>query len=88
MVTSAIVAMNSGKNKPFVTLNCTALQESLVESELFGHEKDSFTGAVSQRIGRAKKADGGTLFLDKKGDLSLMVQVKLLRFIQEKLFHD
>lgn len=86
MVARAIVAMSSRKNKPFVTLNCAALPENLVESELFGHEKGAFTGAVSRRIGRAEKADGGTLFLDEIGDLSLMAQVKLLRFIQERTF--
>jgi len=69
--------------KPYVTINCGALQESLLESELFGHEKGAFTGAVSQKIGLAETADGGTLFLDEIGELSLGIQSKLLRFLQE-----
>lgn len=74
-------------NKAFVTLNCGALQESLLESELFGHEKGAFTGAVSQKIGLAEVADGGTLFLDEIGELSLGIQTKLLRFLQEGEFY-
>jgi transcriptional regulator with GAF, ATPase, and Fis domain len=70
-------------DKPFVTINCGALQESLLESELFGHEKGSFTGAVAQKIGLAETADGGTLFLDEIGEMSLNIQAKLLRFLQE-----
>lgn len=86
LVARAIVELSGRKNKPFVTLNCAALPENLVESELFGYEKGAFTGAVSRRIGRAEAANGGTLFLDEIGDLSLMAQVKLLRFIQERTF--
>ena len=70
-------------DKPFVTINCGTLQESLLESELFGHEKGSFTGAIAQKIGLAETADGGTLFLDEIGEISLAIQAKLLRFIQE-----
>jgi two-component system response regulator HydG len=66
-----------------VTINCGTLQESLLESELFGHEKGAFTGAVAQKIGLAETADGGTLFLDEIGEISLAIQAKLLRFLQE-----
>jgi two-component system NtrC family response regulator len=65
-----------------ITVNCAALSENLLESELFGHEKGSFTGATSQRIGRFEQADGGTLFIDEIGDISLRTQVKLLRVLQ------
>ena len=71
---------------PFVTLHCAALAESLLESELFGHEKGSFTGADKRRIGRFEQAQGGTLFLDEVGEIPPSIQVKLLRVLQEKTF--
>ncbi len=81
------VHFNSGRaDKPFIKVNCGALPESVVESELFGHEKGAFTGAISTRKGRFELAHGGTIFLDEVGDLSLMTQVKLLRVIQEREF--
>lgn len=74
---------SSRKNKPFVAINCGALRETLLESELFGHEKGSFTGAYNRKIGLAEAANGGSLFLDEIGELDPAIQSKLLRFIQE-----
>ena len=71
---------------PLVKLNCAAIPAGLIESELFGHERGAFTGALTQRIGRFEMANGGTLFLDEIGDLALDLQVKLLRVIQEQEF--
>mgnify|MGYP001446504995 CR=1 FL=1 len=73
-------------DKPIIVVNCVALHENLLESELFGHEKGAFTGASSRRIGRFEEADGGTIFLDEIGELSPTIQVKLLRFLQEREF--
>jgi Nif-specific regulatory protein len=72
--------------KPFIKVNCAALPESIIESELFGHEKGAFTGAIAQRKGRFELASGGTIFLDEIGDLSAATQIKLLRVLQEKEF--
>ena len=74
------------RDKPFVAVNCSALSESILESELFGHEKGAFTGAISTKKGRFELADGGTLFLDEIGDISSSLQVKLLRVLQERDF--
>jgi sigma-54 specific flagellar transcriptional regulator A len=74
------------RSKPFIPLNCGAIPADLLESELFGHEKGAFTGAITSRQGRFEMADGGTLFLDEIGDMSLSMQVKLLRVLQERTF--
>lgn len=84
MVALAIHRRSSRKEGPFVAINCSAIPETLLESELFGHEKGSFTGAHTQRKGRIEMAAGGTLFLDEIGELPALLQVKLLRFLQEQ----
>ena len=83
MMARAIQGSSNRQTKPFVTVNCGAIPENLVESILFGHEKGAFTGAVEKQIGKFQEADGGTLFLDEVGELPLDVQVKLLRALQE-----
>lgn len=83
---AAIHALSNRVNEPFVKVNCGALTENLLESELFGHVKGAFTGAYKDRIGRFEAADGGTIFLDEIGEISLNMQVKLLRVLQESEF--
>jgi two-component system NtrC family response regulator len=86
LVAKSIHFNSPRRDQPFVAVNCTALAESLLESELFGHERGAFTGAVSSKKGRFELADGGTLFLDEIGELSPSLQVKLLRVLQDKVF--
>ncbi len=85
LIANAIHNRSARKNGPFVAINCAAIPETLLESELFGHEKGSFSGATSQRRGKFEYAKGGTLFLDEIGDLLPELQVKILRFLQEKV---
>lgn len=84
LVAKAIHFNSLRKNKPFIVVNCGAISDNLIESELFGHKKGAFTGAISDKEGYMKAAEGGTLFLDEIGDMPLNLQVKLLRAIQEK----
>jgi two-component system, NtrC family, response regulator len=85
LIANAIHDLSPREKGPFIAINCSAIPETLLESELFGHEKGSFTGATIQRKGKFEFAHGGTLFLDEIGDLALDLQVKLLRFLQEKV---
>ena len=84
LIAQAIHQSSSRARAPFVAVHCAALSENLLESEIFGHEKGSFTGAMEKRIGRFESADGGTLFLDEIGEISASTQVKLLRFLETK----
>ncbi len=84
LIARALVRYSDRLQKPFITVNCAAIPETLLESELFGHEKGAFTGADARRIGRFEQADKGTLFLDEIGELSMGTQAKLLRVLQEK----
>src|SRR5215469_12379445 len=86
MVAQALHRLSAQKDGPFIAINCNTIPENLLESELFGHEKGAFTGAQTQRKGHIETATGGTLFLDEIGELPEQVQVKLLRFLQEKCF--
>lgn len=86
LIARAIHANSDRKDKPFVVVNCASIPKDLLESELFGHEKGSFTGAFQRKIGKFELADGGTIFLDEIGELELSLQAKLLRVIQDKTF--
>ena len=86
LVAKAIHFNSPRKDEKFVTINLAAIPEHLIESELFGHEKGAFVGAEERKIGKFQEAEGGTLFLDELGEISSSMQVKLLRFLQEKSF--
>ena len=86
LVARAIYQNSSRKDSTFLAVNCAAIPESLLESELFGHEKGSFTGAINKRIGKFQQCDGGTIFLDEIGDMSLATQTKIFRVLQEHTF--
>jgi two-component system nitrogen regulation response regulator NtrX len=86
MVARTLHEFSARSKEPFIEVNCAAIPEELIESELFGHEKGSFTGAVSRRVGKFELADGGTLFLDEVGDMSHNAQAKVLRVLQESVF--
>jgi nitrogen regulation protein NR(I) len=84
LVARAVYQYSARANKPFMVINCVAIPENLLESELFGYEKGAFTGAVHRRIGKIEQANGGTIFLDEIGDMPLSIQAKILRLLQEK----
>lgn len=84
LIAKAIHQNSPRRDKPFIALNCSALSEGVIESELFGHEKGAFTGAVGRRIGRIEAAQGGTLFIDEVGEMTIPIQLKLLRVLEER----
>ena len=86
LIAKAIHDRSSRRNKPFKSINCGAIPENLLESELFGHVRGAFTGATSPKLGKFEVADGGTIFLDEIGDMSPDLQVKILRVLEEKEF--
>lgn len=87
LVAFAMHQESKRSDMPFVAVNCGAIPSTLIESELFGHEKGSFTGALAQKIGKFEQASGGTIFLDEIGDLPIDMQVKILRVLQDKSFY-
>ena len=84
LIARAVHNISPRKNSPFITVNCGAIPESLMDSELFGYEKGAFTGAISRKYGRFERANNGTILLDEIGELPLEIQVRLLRVLQEK----